>query len=196
MELTANELACLRGAKDRLVDLSKLLSSGETPPLSAPPGEWFRYLTAIKEIQGNFSNDLSFVSCLMAKEYLAARLNLPVFDVAEKPQGANGLDIDEMTLDGQRVIGEIKTTTPHHVVRFGAAQIASMRKDFAKLQHHVADHKFMFVTDAASFEVLRRRYQQHLAGITVVCLSTGEDVVFPMATVLESADVKLALPTT
>jgi hypothetical protein len=159
------------------------LNTHEAPQTDSSPSLWFAFLSEIKAIQGNFSNDLSLVSCLMAKHYLMERFDLAPFDVAAKPQGANGLDIDEVTRAGDRIIGEIKTTSPHKVTQFGAAQITSLKKDFVKLQANLAARKFMFVTDNRSFEALRTGYSAHLSGVTIVCLQTGDE--YPVAPVNE-----------
>jgi hypothetical protein len=78
-------------------------------------------LSGIKEIVGNASNDLSLVATLMAKEHLYRMLPMQPFDAALKPQGASGLDIDECTVDGERVVAEIKTTSPYRPNDLGAA---------------------------------------------------------------------------
>lgn len=175
MELTANESAALKRTAARLDDLRSFLQTNHQPTSEISPPLWFAYLFEIKSILGNFSNDLSLVSCLMAKDYLSTRLSLAPFDVALKPQGANGLDIDEYTLDGERVIGEIKTTSPCKKTKFGAAQITALRKDFSKLQMTEAAHKFMFVTDVSAFEALKRDFAVELSGTTIVCLNSGEE---------------------
>lgn len=174
MELATNESASLQRTIDRLDRLREFLQTHESPTLSTSPQVWFEYLAEVKAILGNFSNDLSLVSCLMAKQYLSGRLSLAPFDAAQKAMGASGLDIDERTTTGERVIGEIKTTNPFLQTRFGAAQITALRKDFAKLQLNEADHKFMLVTNVEAFEALKRDFVTELPGVTIVCLSTGD----------------------
>ncbi len=175
MELAKNEAVGLEQVAGRIDRLRELLATQQPPGNDASPQTWFVYLTAIKTILGNSSNDLSFVSCLMAREYLGLLFtDLIPFDVAAKPQGANGLDIDAGTTTGERIIGEIKTTSPHHATRFGAAQITSLRKDFAKLQRLDADYRFMFVTDPTTFQLLKRSFSTALPGVTIVCLTSGE----------------------
>jgi len=90
--------------------LKRHLIDQRMPEQDASTLDWYRFLLAMKEISGNTSNAMSFVASLMAKEYLSARLSMRTFDVAAKAQGAPGLDIDEQTTDGKRVIAEIKTT--------------------------------------------------------------------------------------
>ncbi len=85
-------------------------------------GYWYSYITQIKRIIGNFDNDISFISCLMAKEFLCRRHSFNSIDVSAKSQSAPGLDIDEMTLDGHRVIAEIKATIPYKETDLGAQQ--------------------------------------------------------------------------
>lgn len=175
LRLTAAEAASLQRTGDRLDRLREFLGAHPSPALEAPPQVWFAYLSEVKAILGNFSNDLSFVSCLLAKAYLTSRLTMAPFDVAEKPQGAIGLDIDAHTTSGERVIGEIKTTTPYKGHQFGAAQVTALRKDFAKLQAKQAEHKYMFVTNQAAFEALSRSFTDELVGVTIVCLTSAEE---------------------
>jgi hypothetical protein len=87
----------------------------------------------MKAIVGNASNDMSFIAALMAKDYLYSTLPMVDYDAGLKPQGAPGLDIDERTSDGRRVVGEIKTTTPYNGPDLGAQQKAMFAKDFDKL---------------------------------------------------------------
>lgn len=175
MSLTENESASLERTASRIENLRTFLHTQHPPSPSAPPLEWFGHLAKFKQILGNFSNDLSFASCLLAKEYLSARFSLVPFDVAQKPQGASGLDIDERTSCGALVIAEIKTTTPYHKNRFGAAQTTALRKDFAKLISIEAEHKFMFVTDSEAFDALKTGFTAELPGVTIVCLTTGDE---------------------
>ncbi len=179
LELAKNEADGLEQVAERIDRLREFLATQQPPGNHASPQTWFVYLTAIKTILGNSSNDLSFVSCLMAREYLGARFPLVPFDVAAKPQGANGLDIDAWTTTGERIIGEIKTTSPYHPTRFGAAQMTSLRKDFAKLQRNDADHTFMFVTDPVAFQLLRQSFSDDLPGVMIVCLTSGEGCACP-----------------
>lgn len=77
---------------------------------------------------------------------------------------------------GSRIVGEIKTTTPYNGPDLGAQQKATFEKDFAKLAAVQADYKFMFVTETAAFDVLRRpSYTAKLKGVTVVQLTSGEE---------------------
>lgn len=87
--------------------------------------------------------------------------------------GTSGLDIDETTLEGERVVGEVKTTIPVGRDKLGAAQKAGMRKDFAKLRAAEAAHKYFFVTEEQAFDVVRRRHTGDLLGVTLVLLPQG-----------------------
>lgn len=180
MELTTNESVSLQRTVARLDDLRAFLDEHQSPTTGDSSLTWFAYLAEVKSIRGNFNNDLSLVSCLMAKEYLSKQLSLAMFDAAAKPPGASGLDIDVFTTSGERVIGEIKTTHPYKQTAFGAAQLTALRKDFVKLQMSDADHKFMFVTDAAAFEVLKRGFVAELHGVIIVCLSTNTEFECPV----------------
>ncbi len=119
---------------------------------------------------------MSFIAALMAKEYLCSAFPMADFDIGTKAQGAPGLDIDERTIEGHRVIGEIKTTTPYAGSDLGAQQRAMFEKDFAKLNKEDAPHKFFFVTDRATFQVVKRKYHTRIPGVTVVLLPLGESL--------------------
>ncbi len=44
-----------------------------------------------------------------------------------------------------------------------------------KLATASAKHKFFFITDAATYAIMKRRYAEALSGITIVLLAAGED---------------------
>lgn len=62
--------------------------------------------------------------------------------MALKPQGSPGLDVDENTSDGKRIIGELKTTFPYKENNLGSNQKSNFIKNFVKLQHNKADYKY------------------------------------------------------
>lgn len=132
--------------------------------------EVYKSLNQIKEIMGNFNNDISFVSCLMAKEFLETQFHLKEFDVSEKSQSASGLDIEVYTEDSKRIVAEIKTTCPYKTNDFGSNQIESLRNDFRKLRTAQADYKFLFVTEKSAYEVLERKYSKEIDGIILILL--------------------------
>jgi hypothetical protein len=99
---------------------------------------------------------------------------LDPFDVADKAQGAPGLDLDPRTREGRRVIGELKTTTPYLGRALGAQQRVTFQKDFKKLVTADAYAKYFFVTDRAAFEAVRRDFAQEITGVIVVLLPEGE----------------------
>jgi len=175
MERTSNEQTQLEAVRRRLQRLRDFLNASPEPGVGSSAEEWFVYLTDMKAIVGNASNGLSFVATLMAKAHIERVLPMRPFDAALKPMGAPGLDIDERTVDGRRVIAEIKTTTPYLGDKLGASQKSSFVKDFVKLQRDEADHKFFFVTDKATFDVVRRRYASALDGVVVVLLPSGDE---------------------
>ncbi len=143
--------------------------------------QWLSYLSDIKRILGNTSNDLSFVSTLLVKEFLAARFAITDFDAGGKAQGAPGIDVEARTADGKLVVGELKTTTPYQP-GFGAKQRENIAKDLRKLASSSADHRFMFVIDPDTFRALRNRKLASLApGIEVVDLVSGQDFTYPTA---------------
>jgi len=140
------------------------------PNRDADLGEWYRYLSELKVILGNLNNDVSFVASLLAKEFLLARHRIEGFDVSLKPQSAPGLDIDERTADGERVIAEIKTTIPYGRSDLGAKQKETSRRDFQKLSAEDAAYKYFFVTEERTFRIVRERYLDELEGVTVALL--------------------------
>lgn len=66
----------------------------------------------------------------MAQEYLCEQHTFDDLDITSKAQGAPGLDIDEKTLDGKRIIGGIKTNNPYKENDLGANQKNHLRKIF------------------------------------------------------------------
>lgn len=170
MQLTSNEQIQLAAVDQRLSELRTYLLERQTPGRDGAAADWFAFLSAMKQITGNASNDLSFVATLMAREYLSSVLDMAPFDAALKPQGAAGLDIDERTQSGERVVAEIKTTVPYLGADLGAAQKASFRKDFAKLRLADAPHKFFFLTNPDAYNAVMRRYAAEVDGVSVVLL--------------------------
>jgi hypothetical protein len=145
--------------------------------LQAPPQptEWHSFLSTLRKIQGNLSNDVSFIATLLAKQYLRSKFRIE-FDAAKKPQGAPGIDIDIKTAEGHRIVAEIKTTVPYQANDFGAKQAASFKKDFAKLTASEADYKFLFVTDAKAYSaLLKPKYLRLIRGVHVVNLVSGDE---------------------
>jgi hypothetical protein len=172
-KLTDREREAVQRVLTRIEELARFL---KRKPLlvDAPPKTLYRYLARMKAIQGNADNAVALVSCLMAKEYLSKRLDMmESFDAAHKAQGAAGLDIDEKTRRGQRVVAEIKTTVPFRADDLGAAQRTAFEKDFAKLRDARAAHKYFFVTERRTYEVMRARYADQLRGVKLVLLPTS-----------------------
>lgn len=146
---------------------------------SDEPAGWLAYLTGIKNLLGNVSNDIGFVATLLVKRYLAERFGIVEFDAAAKAQGAAGIDIEVRTADGRSIIGELKTTKPYQP-GFGAQQRSMMIKDLARLRAADSDYKFMFVTDAETFEILcRPSWSARAPGVEIVDLASGRAFVCP-----------------
>jgi hypothetical protein len=177
-DLTVRERQEVQRLLERISQLADFLK-GNTLPADAGPQILYRYLAQMKAIQGNADNGVSLVACLMAKEYLSEHLEMAPFDVAEKAQGAAGLDIDEHTTSGERVIAEIKTTVPFRANDLGAAQRTAFEKDFAKLKEEDAAHKFFFVTEERTYDVMRARYAARLAGVNLVLLTSAQPAQLP-----------------
>jgi len=171
--LTTGEREYLKKLGSKLESLRAVLNERPPPTPASDPRSWFAYASEVKVVLGNFDNDVSFVACLMAKGFLLSHHRLPDFDVSSKPQSAPGLDIELVNEDGERIVGEIKTTIPYRPVDLGAQQKASFKKDFEKLAAEGALHKYFFVTDIRTFEVVRKRYMNQLKGVTVVLLPQG-----------------------
>ena len=171
-ELETNQL---RAIADRLTTLRAVLSQHELPSLEQS-ARWYELLSGIKRVQGNLSNDIHFVATLLAQSYLAGRFDLLPLDAAAKPQGAPGLDIDVQTTQGQRIVGEIKTTIPYGRSDFGSQQKVTFEKDFKNLASERADSKFMFVTEDHTFDILASpRYLARLPGVCIVQLLTHRE---------------------
>lgn len=170
--LTTAEQTYLDHLQDRLLQLRAFLNREHLDT----PGTidwWFSCIQQMRALQGNTSNDSSFIVCLLAKRYLASRFEFGTFDVAAKLQGAAGLDIDLVTVDDERIIAEIKTTVPYTGAKndLGANQKASFQKDFTKLRSTPAKHKFFFVTDQGTFDLVKRKYSDDIPGVEVVLLT-------------------------
>lgn len=171
VDYTQSEQTFLQDMAKRLIRLREFLNSADVES-DKDILQWFSLVAQIKEIQGNSNNDVSFIACLMAKDFLAASFDLGEFDVAAKAQGAPGLDIDLQTLDGKHIIGEIKTTVLYSGAKndLGAKQKESFKKDFEKLNKTPADYKYFFVTDAATFDIVKRKYTSLIPSEQVVLL--------------------------
>lgn len=178
MQLTPNERNQLRAVEQRQIDLLDFLQGRPRPASNDSLQDWLAFLSTMKQITGNASNDVSFIATLLAKEYLCSVLHMVPFDAALKPQGAPGLDIDERTVSGERVVAETKTTVPYLETDLGAAQKATFRKDFDKLRLADAPYKFFFLTNQRAYDLMIRRYARDLAGVSIVLLPTASHSVF------------------
>lgn len=174
MQYSKNETAYLAQLDTKLNRLRDYLVN-ESAPDAVSPDALFAHIAHINRLMGNTSNDQSFLAMLLVKRYLLNRFDLVSFDAAEKAQGAPGLDVDIETPDGQRIVGEVKTTVPYAIARrdLGAAQRTSFRKDFAKLNEAEAAHKFFFVTDPDTYAIVLERYASEIPNVEVVLLTEG-----------------------
>lgn len=160
--------------KDRALR-SFLEANSLTDPMAA--SDWLHYLSGVKRALGNLNNDLSFVATLLVKDYLRGRFEIRDFDAAGKPQGATGIDIEARTAQGDSVVGELKTTIPYQP-GFGAAQRTAILKDLTRLATSTARHRFMFVIDPASFQILcGKGFASRAPGVEVVDLVTGQSFI-------------------
>lgn len=119
---------------------------------------------------------------MLIKEFLNKSHSFYELNMALKAQGSPELDVDETTIDGKRVIGELKTTYPYRKNALGANQKSNFIKDFEKLQQNLADYKYFFVTELKTFDIVQSKYGQHLKGIHLVllpqALSDSDFVIF------------------
>lgn len=74
METTVNEQAHLARLRQRLDKLRDYLNMHPLPMADAVASDWYTYLLAINAITGDTSNDMGFVSTVMAREYLSQTL--------------------------------------------------------------------------------------------------------------------------
>lgn len=170
-DLTENEQRALLLDMAKVERLRSFLSSNATPSPIDSADAWFGFVDQLRTTLGNISNAVSLAACILAKRYLESVHEMLPFDVAEKPQGANGPDIDARTSAGERVIGELKTTIPYLGQKFGAAQLVAMKKDFQKLVSADAEHKYMFVTHRLTEVELSRMFPQSVTNVAIVRLA-------------------------
>ena len=161
-EETLRQTILAKDAALRLyLERNSILSSGDA-------AHWLHYLATLKNLLGNFNNDVAFVATLLVKAYLAERFKVTNFDAAGKPQGASGIDIEAISADGKIIVGELKTTRPYQP-NFGAAQRANILKDLVRLANSTADHRFMFVIDDDAFRALcTKGFATRAPGVEVV----------------------------
>lgn len=169
------EIKNLRDIRGRIEQVSSYLIAKDLSKFE-DVADWYNFLADIKSIQGNFNNDISFLATLMAKQYLEKKYGLLGFNAAEKAQGAPGLDIDVRLPSGERLVAEIKTTTPYKPNDLGSQQKNTFSKDFAKLADAKADIKLFFLTEQRTFDLMQKpKYRSQLSQITVVHLPSGEE---------------------
>ena len=135
---------------------------------------WLSYLLVLKAIQGKLNYDISFLACLLAKEYLSSRFDSLDWDVTATSHGAVGLDVNVVTVGGVRIVGTVRTIIPHLRHDFDASQMAALRRDVARLTAVEASLKYVFLTDRRAYELLSGPYAPALAGVEVVLLDPFE----------------------
>lgn len=172
--MTANEVQHLKTISTKLTATRNVLNSSSLS-IDSDLGDWLIFLQKLKQIAGNTHNDMNTIACLMAKNYLYKNLNMREYDAMAKAHGAHGLDIDEFTVEGDRVIAEIKTTSAFGLKTIRGPQSNNMHKDLKRLNACIAKHKFFFVVDPEVFEILKDKYKQQFSIITLVLLPLGEE---------------------
>lgn len=132
-EVSERERSTIQQTRQRIMRLGAFFAENPLPEADTA-AEWFVYLAIFKEELGNINNDVSFFATLLAQAYLLQHVDIRPFDAAAKARGAPGLDIDEQTKGGERIIAEIKTTHPYRGDDLGAHQKGAFANDAAKLQ--------------------------------------------------------------
>jgi len=117
----------------------------------------------LKEIIGNIDMDIHFLASYLANSFLANRHGVTI-DMT-KAVGSSGMDIEI----GQ-VVAEIKTTIPYLENDFGARQKETIRKDLERLENADKKHKYFFVTDDRTEEILKRKYGKNYPSVEIVNL--------------------------
>jgi len=157
MQRSKREQATFERLQLLMSDIRTWLDNYPPPPPGDSVDVWFRYADAFRTDLGNLSMHISFLACLLAKDYLCNILPLPDFDVSLKAQGARGLDIDATTIAGERVIAEIKTTRPYLETQCGANQRDSILKDLTKPKRTQAEYtdrrSHMMATQSLAIEL-------------------------------------------
>jgi hypothetical protein len=161
----------LQGITEKIENLKGFLNNNILDNKNADWKYWYDYVNAIKNIMENFNNDVSFIACLMAKEYLCRKHHMKEFDVGKKSQSANGPDIYEQTAEGNYVVAEIKTTLSIKENDLGAQQKESFKKDFMKLKESSAKYKYFFLTEERTYNIIKKRYGPELKDVEAVLLS-------------------------
>ena len=180
-KLTPYDQTTVQDILNGITALAQFLEKNSVP-VDPSPEDLYIYLTKMKQIQRNASIAVSRVSCVLAKKYLDAHLEMKPFNATEKNPSAKGLDIDECTVADERVIGEIKATAPCGAKGLGGQrdlggeQKAKFEDDFHKLHTIPAKHRFFFVTERDTFTLMKRpKYTQQMPGVRVVLLPGGDE---------------------
>ena len=67
-------------------------------------------------------------------------------------------------------MAEIKTTIPHKLNDFGAAQKKEIKKDLERLEYSSEAHKYFFVVNANTERILRAKYSKEYPSVEIVNL--------------------------
>lgn len=170
-KLSNEEIHYIKSISNKMDKVRRFLTDNMTSDfLNKNVINQYEVLKNFRKIIGNIDNDLSLLGCLLIKEFLEQRHSFSELNMALKPQGSPGLDFDERTIDGKRVIAELKTTYPYKENDLGANQKSTFIKDFEKLQKNEAEYKYFFVTESQTFDIVQSKYSHYLKGINLVLL--------------------------
>jgi len=116
-----------------------------------------------KEIIGNIDMDIHFLTSYLANSFLGKRHGVTI-DMT-KAVGSSGMDIEL-----EQVVAEIKTTTPYLENDFGARQKETIKKDLERLENADKKHKYFFVIDDKTEQILKQKYSKHYPSVKIVNL--------------------------
>jgi hypothetical protein len=120
-------------------------------------------LLELKAILKNIDNNIHFLSYFAANSFLKEKHDVEI-DL-DKATGQGGLDIEVGD-----IVGEIKTTSPCGNGDFGANQKDHIKKDLERLDLSFAKHKYFFVIDEETEQILRRKYSKSYPSVKIVNL--------------------------
>lgn len=124
----------------------------------------------------NFGSEVTFYkvanvtdnnrSCMYIGDFL--RKHFAIEKLVRKDGRA--FTIDELTKEGKRIIGNLKTEMACDEGDFLLTQRDTIIEELQRLASESADHRLLFILDKTVFSVLRKKYNQHLKNITLVLL--------------------------
>lgn len=125
------------------------------------------YLIQIKRTIGNINNRIHSSAIQLAELYLIDKF--PEVESWESKEGSeSGIDIVGKKDGKPFVIGELKTTYPYGQTDFGAQQKNTIKKDLQRLEDAYVPHKYFFIINKESFDILHKKYQDSFPSVKIV----------------------------